>query len=451
MLVRTLLLPFLFFVSSFSLLAVKISIRRLRSHALHLEFKKHPWYFAALLFVEKTVSKKKENPLIDFLNLTGFITIIGYGVSATLYLLAHQFYESGRAIEIHNILLTNIQWFFLAFAFILIIPLVFYFVIHLIAWKLEYASLKLFSGIASFFLLLFFPLTWPLIWLEHHLTPEHAHEADEDARAIKIKHRLLELLQESDIKDLIDPQDKKLIKSIANFQDRVAREIMVPKIDIVAFSENISIADAAPGFIREGFSRIPIYNESIDLITGVLLYKDLLTFVLEHLDKDPEIIKKTTLKTLAKPIIYAPEGKKISDLLQEMKQLQIHIIVVVNEYGCTEGIVTIEDILEEIVGDISDEHDVDEELLYAATNDNAWIVDARMNIIDLETETGIVIPPDPEYETVGGFILHQINSFPVVGAIIHTDDFDIKVLSTGKRQIYKVKIIPLPENHRHDH
>jgi CBS domain containing-hemolysin-like protein len=125
-----------------------------------------------------------------------------------------------------------------------------------------------------------------------------------------------------------------------------------------------------------------------------------------------------------------------------MKQLQIHIIVIVNEYGCTEGIVTIEDILEEIVGNISDEHDIDEERLYAPTNDNAWIVDAKMNIIDLEAETGISIPPDPEYETVGGFILYEINSFPSVGAIIHTDNFDIKVLSTGKRQIYKVKIIP---------
>jgi CBS domain containing-hemolysin-like protein len=450
MVLKTLLLPSIFFISSFALLAVKVSIRTLRSHAFHQELKKYPWYYFVLILIEKSVSKKKENATIDFLNLTGLITIIGYGISSTLYLLAQEFYGSGESLNVQNILLNDILWFFLAFSLILLIPLICYFVIHLFVVKLEYASLKLFSCIASVFLIIFLPVTWPLIWLKHRLTPEKTiDKSDEDARAIKIKHRLLELLQESDIKDLIDPQDKKLIKSIANFQDRVAREIMVPKIDIIAFSENMSIADAAPGFARERFSRIPIYNESIDLITGVLLYKDLLTFILEHLDKDPEMIKKTSLKTLAKPIIYAPEGKKISDLLQEMKQLQIHIIVVVNEYGCTEGIVTIEDILEEIVGEISDEHDVDEELLYTATNDNAWVVDARMNIIDLETETGITIPPDPEYETVGGFILHQINSFPFVGTIIHTDDFDIKVLSTGKRQIYKVKIIPIPEKKRH--
>jgi len=287
-----------------------------------------------------------------------------------------------------------------------------------------------------------------MLWIEHKISFKQEEAAESDDSFTMIKHRLLEILEESDIKDLIDPQDKKLIKSIANFQDRVAREIMVPKINIVGFPEEMSIKEAAPEFISEGFSRIPIYSESIDMITGVLLYKDVLAFLLEHMEKNPEVIHTTTLKTLAKPIVYAPEGKKISDLLQEMKQLQIHIIVIVNEYGCTEGIVTIEDILEEIVGNISDEHDINEEQLYSKAPDHSWIVDARMNIIDLEAETGISIPPDPEYETVGGFILNQINRFPTVGAIIHTDHFDIKVLSTGKRLIHKVKIIPT--NHSHD-
>ncbi len=426
MVVKTPLLPLIFLFFSFALLAVKVSIRQIRPHSLFQEFRKHRWLYSVFILLEKTVPKRRETALIDFLNLTTLITFIAYSALESSYLSDYQ-------------LITSL-------GIILFVPLFCYFFVRLTASRLQYASLKIFAPFASIALILLLPIAWPLVWLEHRLNPEQLEEEDDEARAIKIKHRLLELLQESDIKDLIEPQDKKLIKSIANFQDRVAREIMVPKVNIIAFSENMSIAEAAPGFIREGFSRIPIYSESIDLITGVLLYKDVLAFILEHMEKDPSIIKTTTLKALAKPIVYAPEGKKISDLLQEMKQLQIHIIVVVNEYGCTEGIVTIEDILEEIVGDISDEHDVDEELLYAPTADNAWIVDARMNIIDLETETGIAIPPDPEYETVGGFILHQINSFPTVGAVIHTDDFDIKVLSTGKRQIYKVKIIPISKS-----
>lgn len=448
MLVKTPLFPLLFLIGAIAFLAVRVAICKIRPVTLRDEFKKHPFYYSIYRFIEKYVSRGHESTLSDFLNLSSFITIVCYGVSASLYFVSHKYFPTFFSFTPGKDVQFDTAWLFLALVCILIVPLGAYFFVHTVSSRLEFASLKLFTWLASIGLVFLLPISWPLIWIEHKFLPfdRDLETKKKQNTSERIKHKLLELLEETEMKERIDAKDKKLIKSLANFQDRVAREIMVPKIDIIACPEDTCLADAAPTFIEEGFSRIPIYQESIDLITGVLLYKDVLAFLLENIHKDPEILKKTQAKDLAKGIIYAPEGKKIADLLQEMKQLQIHIAVLVNEYGCTEGIVTIEDILEEIVGEISDEHDVDEEQLYAPTKDNAWIVDARMNVIDLEKATGVSIPTDPEYETVGGFILYQLNSFPSVGAVIHHEKFDIKVLSTGKRQIYKVKISPVTES-----
>jgi CBS domain containing-hemolysin-like protein len=187
----------------------------------------------------------------------------------------------------------------------------------------------------------------------------------------------------------------------------------------------------------EGYSRIPIYGESLDEIVGVVLYKDILKSYANP-DQDFEL----TLQSIAKPVLYAPENKKITQLLQEFRNKQIHMAIIVDEYGGTEGIVTIEDILEELVGEIEDEYDIDEDHQFWEIPEGGWIVDTKMTINDIEDQVGIKIPPSPEYETVGGYIYHCAGTIPAKGWRLSHDDFDLEVLSSNERSIKKVKILP---------
>lgn len=147
--------------------------------------------------------------------------------------------------------------------------------------------------------------------------------------------------------------------------------------------------------------------------------------------------------------MYTPETKKISNLLQEFRKKQTHLAVVVDEYGGTEGIATIEDILEEIVGDIADEYD-DQQALYVAQSDGSWIVDARMSILDAEEYLGVIIPQEGEYDTISGFIYHKAGAIPGRGFIIHQDTFEIEILRSNERCVEKVRIKPV-EKHDDSH
>jgi CBS domain containing-hemolysin-like protein len=254
--------------------------------------------------------------------------------------------------------------------------------------------------------------------------------------------KILELVMESELHHQLSVQDKKLMISVASFKDRIAREIMVPRIDIVMLSSNSTVDEAAKNFVAEGYSRIPVYKNTLDNINGVLLYKDLLNVYLQQ--HDSSILKTTSIESLIKPVVYTPETKKISILLQEMKAKQIHMAIVVDEYGGTEGIVTIEDILEELVGEIADEYDdLQEEVLFKPHPQGGWIVDAKMNIVDIEKEMAILIPQSPEYDTVGGYIFHRAGAIPTKGWKIHHENFDLEILKTSDRSVEKVRIISL--------
>jgi CBS domain containing-hemolysin-like protein len=218
---------------------------------------------------------------------------------------------------------------------------------------------------------------------------------------------------------------------------------MVPRIDMFMHSSSCLIEEAAQAFVQEGYSRVPVYKNSMDNIIGVLLYKDLLNFYVESEKAKSSQISHLTVESLLKPVVYTPETKKISILLQELKAKQIHLAIVVDEYGGTEGIVTIEDILEELVGEIGDEYDdIKQDSLYSEHPQGGWIVDAKMNIIDIEKELTISIPHSPEYDTIGGYIFHRSGSIPTKGWKIHHENFDLEILKSSDRSVEKVRITP---------
>jgi CBS domain containing-hemolysin-like protein len=206
---------------------------------------------------------------------------------------------------------------------------------------------------------------------------------------------------------------------------------MVPRIDVAALSVTASIDEAVAVFVEKGFSRLPIYEESVDNIVGVLYAKDFLPFLL--MGERPE-----SLREVARPPYFIPEGKKVDELLTELRQTKVHIAIVVDEYGGTAGIVTVEDLLEEIVGEIEDEYDVASTPIERLGEDEV-VVDARVTV-DALNELFDVNIEDEDYDTVGGLVYHILGKMPGAGDSLSVDGLDLQVVSVMGRRIKKVRV-----------
>lgn len=297
------------------------------------------------------------------------------------------------------------------------------------------------APIVSFFMTLLFPFIFIFLKLfqlfPHTLHFEPSQEPNQEA-----KQELIDIIEESNLNTQFDPQDKKILESIMGFKDRIAREIMVPRVDIFCLSHHTTIEEAANLIYKEGYSRTPVYQDTLDNIIGVLMYKDVLAKYMEHAREGDKAVLQFPISTLVKDVIYTPETKKISHLLQEFRKKQVHLAIIVDEYGGTEGIVTIEDILEEIVGEIADEYD-QEEALFLALPEGGWVIDARMAISDVETELGIEFPEEGDYDTVGGYLFHETGMIPPKGYLIQKPNFELEVLRSNNRRVEKLRIKPL--------
>jgi putative hemolysin len=230
---------------------------------------------------------------------------------------------------------------------------------------------------------------------------------------------------------VIEEDEKEMIYSVFAFGDTLAREVMVPRIDIVALDIEASVEEALDVVIRAGHSRIPTYEGTIDNIVGVLYAKDLL-----QLWQDKR--ETVSLREVLRPAYFVPESKHVDELLEEMQQRKVHIVVVVDEYGGTAGVVTIEDIVEEIVGEIQDEYDAEEPTV-EQTGDKEFIFNARVDLDDVNRLMGTAFPTEMD-DTLGGFIYSQLGKVPVPGEIVRFDGLVIQVLTVSGRRIRKVRV-----------
>ncbi len=292
---------------------------------------------------------------------------------------------------------------------------------------------------AGFFLLLFSPISVPICRIMRRLSPHATFSAFSQP-----KEELIDLVGSVIGEGGWTENDKRLFQSVLNFRNRIAREIMRPRVGLFCVPENLTLKQAAEMLQREGYSRVPVYRETIDTITGVLYYKDVLSKYVSATETlhDRETLLASPVKMLVKPVFYCPETKKIASLLQEFKKRKTHLAVIVDEYGGTAGLVTIEDILEEIVGEISDEYDEQESLFHLAPG-GGWIVDARMNLLDVEAELGVNINQEEDYDTLAGYIFYRVGSIPQAGLILHHDRFEIEVLKSNDRMVEEVRITPI--------
>lgn len=301
-------------------------------------------------------------------------------------------------------------------------------------------TLRICAPFASPFMLFVFPITYLFLKISHSFWRTAYFDFFHEPKG---KQEIIDMLQQTELAGGFDMHEKKLIESVVTFKDRIAREVMVPRVDMFSLPADISIREAARLLENEGYSRTPIYRNTVDNIVGVLMYKDVLSRYMEYEQTGDHSLLDAPIETIQKNVLHAPETKKISSLLQEFRKKQLHLAIVVDEYGGTEGIVTIEDILEQIVGEIADEYDQEEEVLFYRHPDGSWIVDARMNILDVEEELGINIPQEGEYDTIGGYIFHTTGTIPTKGFVIHHDDFDMNILESNDRCVEKVRIKPL--------
>ena len=290
---------------------------------------------------------------------------------------------------------------------------------------------------AGLFLFLISPLTFLACRLYKFAAPQATFSTFSEPQ-----EQLLELF--GGMEGTWSENDKRLLQSVLNYRNRIAREIMRPRVGLFCIPENLSLHQAAELLQREGYSRVPVYRDTIDTIVGVLFYKDVLSKYAAAADAGPEreSLLSAPVKTLVKKVFYCPETKKIASLLQEFKKRQTHIAVVVDEYGGTAGLVTIEDILEEIVGEISDEYD-EQEALFSPAPGGGWIVDARMNLLDVEEELGVKIPQEEDYDTLAGYVFYRVGSIPQAGLVLHHDNFEIEILKSNDRMVEKVQITPV--------
>ena len=247
-----------------------------------------------------------------------------------------------------------------------------------------------------------------------------------------LEQEIHEILEEGEEQGLISRQEGEMISSIFEFRDTIAREIMTPLNDMVCAPADATIADLVGLITERGFSRIPVYSDNRDHIIGILHAKDLLHYCARS-DTSPQA------REITKPAYFIPENEKIVDLLRRFQSQNIHMAVVTDEFGGVRGLITLEDIIEEIVGEITDEYDK-EEHRFKVVDEQTVLCDARINVEIIEKHFGIDLP-EGDYESVGGLIILNLGRVPEPGVSIEVNNLEFHVLSSTKRRINKVKII----------
>ncbi|NPA91057.1 MAG: HlyC/CorC family transporter [Chloroflexi bacterium] len=229
--------------------------------------------------------------------------------------------------------------------------------------------------------------------------------------------------------------EKILIDNILEFRETIVREIMVPRLDIVAVPVETDVKTALDVIVEKGHSRIPVYEGTIDQIVGILYAKDILRYLRESYPQWPQV----PLREMLRPPYYVPETKPVRDLLPEMQENKIHMAIVVDEYGGTAGIVTIEDIIEEIVGEIQDEYDREEPRI-EQVEEGVFLADARLDLEDVSEAIGVELPDDMA-DTLGGFVYSLLGRMPVIGDEVRYPPVRLQVVDVDGMRIGKVRIV----------
>jgi magnesium and cobalt transporter len=250
------------------------------------------------------------------------------------------------------------------------------------------------------------------------------------------EEELLEAISSSEEEGLLDETEGDMLQAIFEFGDTIVREIMVARPDMVCCASDAPLDELLRLILDSGHSRLPIFEGSVDRVVGVVYAKDLLRYWGARSEElSPAAVMRVPY--------FVPETKRIEDLLVDFRTRRVHMAIVVDEYGGTSGLITIEDLLEEIVGDIQDEHDLEEEWVQPQA-DGSLLLDARANVEELEEFFDREIPRD-KFDTVGGFVVHLLGNVPVAGETAHAHGLLLQVVEADERKVRRVQVRLDPE------
>lgn len=281
-------------------------------------------------------------------------------------------------------------------------------------------------------------LAWPVLFILHlhdavarrlagvpEVTPEEEQEEKQE--------EILNFVEQGRLEGIVDEEQRDMIESVLELAETTAEEIMTPRTDMIALQADEPLDKVLEIINQAGHSRIPIYEENVDNIIGLLYAKDLLS----EIGNNPETFN---LREKLRPAFFVPETKPLRDLLHEFQNQKLHIAIVLDEYGGTAGIVTIEDILEELVGEITDEYEEAPEEEFKAIDENTAQVDARMYVDDLNEEFDIDLPEEEDYDTVGGFVFSHLGYIPKTGEQFEYQNLRFTIVDAEPRRVNVVRI-----------
>jgi magnesium and cobalt transporter len=247
------------------------------------------------------------------------------------------------------------------------------------------------------------------------------------------RQALLEILEQARRDHILDPDEYRMLDGVLEVAAIQVRDIMIPRGRMVVLERNASPQQMLQIIIDSGHSRFPVIADDRDEVIGILLAKDLLRYFAE------DSAEKFRIKECLRPAVFIPESKRLNVLLKEFRHSHNHMAIVVDEYGGVSGLLTIEDVLEQIVGEIDDEHDPDEEVMIVPEQDDAWRVDALTRVEDLNEELGTGFS-DADYDTVGGLVMHELGRLPRKGESLVLGGMRFTVLRADRRRVHSVRL-----------
>ena len=276
------------------------------------------------------------------------------------------------------------------------------------------------------------PLIKILIWISKFIGRLLGIELEDETLMIT-EEDIISFVNVGEAEGIIEEDEKEMIHSIVGFGETSAKEVMTPRTAMLAFEGNKTIDDIWYEMVDNGFSRIPVYEDTIDNILGVLYIKDIMNSIKDGNTNVP-------IKNFIRPGYFVPETKSIIEILKEFKALKVHIALVLDEYGGIVGLLTIEDLIEEIVGEIRDEFDTEEEEFITQIDENSYEVDAMIDIETLDKELCLNLPESDDYESLGGLIVTELGRLATIGDELKFNGVKLKVLEINKMRVSRVLI-----------
>ncbi len=278
--------------------------------------------------------------------------------------------------------------------------------------------------------------TVPMRWVDNFI--RQAVGASAETEPEHIEQEILSAVQEGAAEGIVGDQERQMIESVIEFRDTTAGQIMSARPEMVAVALTAAIDELKRVIEESGHSRLPVYDGTLDHIVGVLYARDMVQFVGQPADR-------FDLRTMLRPPLYVPESKPLGDLLRDFRTQKVHIAIVLDEYGGTAGLITIEDILEELVGEISDEHEPLEPAMFKRLSELAAEADARMYLDEMNRLMGLTLPEDAGYDTLGGFVSTTLGHIPGKDETFEAHGAKFTVLDAEPQKVNRVLIEVVPE------